>query len=60
MLANYFNENLMQLIFSFLNVKDLASVNCVSKFFNNISNGFNNIWRESCVDYFCCGYEHHR
>ena len=56
----YNNENLINIIFSYLNVKDLANISSVSKGFNRISNEYNKYWREACNEFFCSSYEQNR
>jgi hypothetical protein len=54
------NENLVNIIFAYLNVKDLAAVSSVCKTFNKMSKGYNNYWRECCINYFSSKGEQHR
>ena len=54
------NENLVNIIFAYLNVRDLAAASCVNKTFNKMSKGYNNYWRESCIDYFSSNRENNR
>jgi hypothetical protein len=53
------NENLINIIFAYLNVKDLSAVSSVCKTFHKMSKGYNNYWRESCIDYFSSACEQH-
>jgi hypothetical protein len=54
------NENLLKVICTYLDVKDLSIVNSVSKPLNKVSKGFNNYWRNKCIDTFSTDYEHYR
>jgi hypothetical protein len=54
------NENLLNIIFSYLSVKDLAINSSVSKNFFKQTNLFQNYWRESCLNHFSSSCEHHR
>jgi hypothetical protein len=54
------NENLVNIIFAYLNVRDLAAVSSACKTFNKMSKGYNNYWRESCINYFSSNCENHR
>lgn len=63
MLASNFvnsNENLIHIIFSYLNVKDLASISATCRNFHKVSGSFNHYWREACNFYFCSTYEENR
>jgi hypothetical protein len=54
------NENLINIIFAYLDVRDLSSVSSVCKTFHKLSKGYNNYWRESCINYFSSTCEQHR
>ncbi len=54
------NENLMHVIFSFSNVKDLSVLSRVNKSFHKLSSNFNNYWRDACDNFFCSPYETYR
>jgi hypothetical protein len=54
------NENLVNIIFAYLNVKDLATVSSVCKTFHKMSKGYNNYWRECCINFFSSKGEQHR
>ena len=54
------NENLLKIVLSYMNVKDLASTTQVNKTFYKISNVFNDYWRNACCSYFSSPYEQHR
>lgn len=54
------NENILSVIFSYADVKDLAVLNSVNKTYNKVSNLYNNYWREACNNYFCSFYDSYR
>ncbi len=47
-----FNENLLEVVFSYLSIRDLCFVSSANKSFNKVSNRFNYYWREECFRYF--------
>jgi hypothetical protein len=53
------NENLVNIIFAYLNVKDLSYASSVCRTFHKMSKGYNSYWRESCINYFSSTCEQH-
>jgi hypothetical protein len=60
--SNYINnhENLLSVIFSYLDIKELANLRTVSKIYNKVSNNFNGKWKNACFDFFYLNNESHR
>jgi len=54
------NENLLSLVFSYLNVKDLCQIRPVNKIYNKVSNNFNQYWKDACWNYFSLNNENQR
>jgi hypothetical protein len=54
------NENILRVIFSYADVKDLAALSSVNRIYNKVTTLFNNNWREACNNYFCSFYESYR
>ena len=60
--SNYIsqNDNLIHVVFSYLNVRDLSILKNVSKSFNKTTNGFNHYWHNACFKYFCSDNDGYR
>lgn len=54
------NENLLSLVFSYLNVKDLCQIRPVNKIYNKVTNNFNKYWKDTCQNYFSLNNENQR
>jgi len=54
------NENLLSIVFSYLNVKDLSQIRPVNKIYNKVSFNFNKYWKDACTNYFSLNNENQR
>jgi len=54
------NTNLLQNIYSYLNIKDLSQINSINKHHLKLSKNFNSRWKSACYKYFSSEYDNYK